>query len=51
MSKLVDSIINKAKTLGKTIVLCEGEDKRVVEAVSKAVGDAAIKTGVSKLYK
>ncbi len=26
-------------------------DKRVVEAVSKAVGDAAIKTGVSKLYK
>lgn len=26
-------------------------DKRVVEAVSKAVADAAIKTGVSKLYK
>ena len=26
-------------------------DKRVVEAVSKAVGEAAIKTGVSKLYK
>jgi len=26
-------------------------DKRVVEAVSKAVGDTAIKTGVSKLYK
>ena len=25
-------------------------DKRVVEAVSKAVGEAAIKTGVSKLY-
>ena len=26
-------------------------DKRVVEAVSKAVGEAAIQTGVSKLYK
>ena len=26
-------------------------DKRVVPAVSKAVADAAIKTGVSKLYK
>ena len=26
-------------------------DKRVVEAVSEAVGNEAIKTGVSKLYK
>ena len=31
----VDELLNKAKAAGKTIVLCEGEDKRVVEAASK----------------
>ncbi len=44
MSKLVDSIINKAKTLGKTIVLCEGEDKRVVEAAAEIT-----KQGIAKI--
>ena len=28
----VDELLNKAKAANKTIVLCEGEDKRVVEA-------------------
>ena len=44
MSKLVDSIINKAKTLGKTIVLCEGEDKRVIEAAAEIT-----KQGIAKM--
>ena len=44
MSKLVDSIINKAKTLGKTIVLCEGEDKRVIEAAAEIT-----KQGIAKI--
>ncbi len=37
MSKVLDEIFSKAKALGKTIVLPEGEDKRVVEAASKTV--------------
>ena len=44
MSKLVDSIIKKAKTLGKTIVLCEGEDKRVIEAAAEIT-----KQGIAKI--
>ena len=32
MSKVLDAIYAKAKSLGKTIVLPEGEDRRVVEA-------------------
>ena len=44
MSKLVDSIINKAKTLKKTIVLCEGEDKRVIEAAAEIT-----KQGIAKI--
>lgn len=34
----------KAKTAGKTIVLCEGEDKRVVEAAS-----VIVKEGIAKI--
>lgn len=34
MSKLMESIYNKAKSLGKNIVLPESEDKRVVEAAA-----------------
>lgn len=33
----VDELLKKAKTRGKTIVLCEGEDNRVVEAASRIV--------------
>ena len=40
----VDELLKKAKTLGKTIVLCEGEDKRVVEAASLIV-----KEGIAKI--
>ena len=32
MSKLMDSIIKKATKLGKTIVLPEGEEPRIIEA-------------------
>ncbi len=32
---LLDEIKAKAKSLKKTIVLCEGEDKRVVEAAAQ----------------
>ncbi|MBR0155066.1 MAG: phosphate acetyltransferase [Treponema sp.] len=39
----VDELLNKAKAAGKTIVLCEGEDKRVVEAASKIVKDEIAK--------
>ena len=31
----VEDLLKKAKAANKTIVLCEGEDKRVVEAASK----------------
>ena len=33
----VDELLNKAKQAKKTIILCEGEDKRVVDAASKIV--------------
>ena len=33
----VDELLKKAKTRGKTIVLCEGEDNRVVETASRIV--------------
>ncbi len=39
----VDELLNKAKAANKTIVLCEGEDKRVVEAASKIVKDGIAK--------
>ncbi len=37
MSKIIDSIIEKAKTLGKTIVLPEGEEARTVKAAEMIV--------------
>lgn len=37
MSKIIDSIIDKAKTLNKTIVLAEGEEPRTVEAAQTIV--------------
>ncbi len=43
--------IIKDEELNPDYIVPNPFDKRVVEAVSKAVGDAAIKTGVSKLYK
>ena len=39
----IDNLLDKAKKAGKTIVLCEGEDKRVVEAASKIVKDGIAK--------
>ena len=39
----VDELLNKAKVANKIIVLCEGEDKRVVEAASKIVKDGIAK--------
>ena len=44
MSNLLDSIKAKAKALNKTIVLCEGEDKRVVEAAAEIT-----KQGLAKI--
>lgn len=41
--KFVDELLTKAKAAKKTIVLCEGEDKRVVEAASKIVKDGIAK--------
>ena len=41
--KFVDDLLQKAKKANKTIVLCEGEDKRVVEAASKIVKDGIAK--------
>ncbi|MCD8206176.1 MAG: phosphate acetyltransferase [Clostridia bacterium] len=41
---LLDDIKTKAKSLGKTIVLCEGEDKRVVEAAARIT-----KEGIAKI--
>lgn len=43
MSKLTDRIIKKAKTLGKTIVLAEGEEIRVVKAAEKIVAEKIAK--------
>ncbi|MDY5116366.1 phosphate acyltransferase, partial [Treponema succinifaciens] len=40
----VAALKEKAKKAGKTIVLCEGEDKRVVEAAAKIV-----KEGIAKI--
>ena len=40
----IKNLRDKAKTAGKTIVLCEGEDKRVVEAASSIV-----KLGIAKI--
>ena len=44
MSKVMETIKTKAALLGKTIVLPEGEDSRVVEAAASAV-----KEGVAKV--
>ena len=41
MSKLMDSIYSKAKTLGKHIVLAEGEEERIINA-AKAVTERGI---------
>ena len=35
MSSMIEQIKKNAAALGKTIVLCEGEDPRVVEAACK----------------
>ena len=40
----VEDLLKKAKAANKTIVLCEGEDKRVVEAASKIT-----KEGIAKI--
>ena len=40
----VKELREKAKAAGKTIVLCEGEDKRVVEAAS-----VVVKEGIAKI--
>lgn len=40
----VDELLQKSKAANKTIVLCEGEDKRVVDAASKIV-----KEGIAKI--
>ena len=40
---ILDEIKSKAKTLQKTIVLCEGEDSRVVEAAAKATQEGVAK--------
>lgn len=42
--KFVEDLLKKAKAAGKTIVLCEGEDARVVEAASKIT-----KEGIAKI--
>ena len=39
----VDELLKKSAKAGKKIVLCEGEDKRVVEAASKIVKDGIAK--------
>lgn len=44
MTKVVESIIEKAKKLGKNIILTEGEDKRVVKAASEVA-----KAGFAKI--
>ena len=41
----VSQLKEKAKSAGKKIVLCEGEDKRVVEAAAKIVKD-----GIAKIF-
>ncbi|MCQ2387975.1 MAG: phosphate acetyltransferase [Clostridia bacterium] len=44
MSKVLENIISSAKALGKTIVLPEGEDGRVVKA-----GAECVKQGIAKI--
>ena len=44
MRNILDEIKTKAKLLNKTVVLCEGEDKRVVKAAADCV-----KEGVAKI--
>ena len=44
MKNVLDEIKSKAKALKKTIVLCEGEDSRVVQAASDAT-----KEGIAKI--
>ncbi|MBQ8319570.1 MAG: phosphate acetyltransferase [Clostridia bacterium] len=44
MSNILESIKSKAKALQKTIVLCEGEDSRVVKAAADVV-----KEGIAKI--
>lgn len=44
MRNILDEIKEKAKALQKTIVLCEGEDKRVVKAAADAT-----KEGIAKI--
>ena len=44
MKNILDEIKIKAKALQKTIVLCEGEDKRVVKAAADAT-----KEGIAKI--
>lgn len=39
----VDELLEEAKAANKTIVLCEGEDKRVVDAAAKIVKDGIAK--------
>lgn len=41
--EFVEQLKEKAKTAGKKIVLCEGEDKRVVEAAAKIVREGIAK--------
>ena len=44
MSKVLDNIKKRAAALGKTIVLPEGEDNRVVKAAAESV-----KEGIAKI--
>lgn len=43
MSSYLDDIKRRAAKLGKTIVLCEGEDKRVVEAAARITREGIAK--------
>ena len=44
MKNVLEEIKSKAKALNKTIVLCEGEDSRVVKAAADAT-----KEGIAKI--
>ena len=44
MSEIINKLVESAKALGKTIVLTEGEDERVVKAASETV-----KRGIAKI--
>ncbi|MBQ7879348.1 MAG: phosphate acetyltransferase, partial [Clostridia bacterium] len=43
MKNILDEIKAKAKALQKTIVLCEGEDSRVVKAAADATNEGVAK--------